>query len=167
MSLYSFGKVVCADESAMVAALRRLGARAGVSLVFRVDDGDLDEMTKVQRLQGQGVVFSIHSGPDEMDATRLWCDAMTSVRQCASSRTTAGAVGPHAGEAALACFLATRLGQACEGLFGLGCPAAVALVDGGIERVLSGSALECLHTIAADVRLPWDRSPNRLYFAGG
>lgn len=167
MSLYAFGKVVGTDEAAIISMLRTVGGDSEVCFQPSVDDGDIDEMMKVPQLRGPGVVFSIYCGPNETDATRLWCDAMTSVSQCSSSLvTTMGDGSPQAGEEALRCFLDTRLGRACEGLFGLRYPTALALVDGGIESVLHGSALECLHRIAADVRRPWDQSYNRLYCTG-
>jgi len=159
MSLYAFGKIVSPDEVSTLSQLDAIGRET--STVFRegVDPGDLELMlTEAPQLRGPGVAFSLVSGPDQSDATALWVEAMAATRPSGGATKGAAAAGEVCGA-----FLATRLGQACRGVFGLGGVSAVALVDGGIERVFSGTADGCLGQIGEDIRVPWDQSPNRLY----
>lgn len=158
MSLYAFGKVIGVNRSEIMSKLTVVGRATSTEFRWTVDDDDVEVMkAEAPVLQQTGVAFSLVSAPGGTDATALWAEATDAARPMVLA-----AVRPVPDDG-YRLFLETRLGRACQGVFGLGVGSAIAFVDGGVEAVFEATAAGCLEKLAEDVRQSWDRCPNRLY----
>lgn len=179
MSLYVFGKVggdVTTTGQAMQ-TLRRLGDR--LSVVVSDDSLEKDDREEIDRglgsLTGPGVYFMICSNENDPDATELWIETQALAMELLQNEgidpfvfNLSDALQINFPDGYYQAIAQSRFGELVDGLKSISASAvvAIALVDGGIERVKKGSPDDCITEIFRSLILPWDCSPNTLYVFG-
>jgi hypothetical protein len=150
----------------------------GQSLGFGVHRGGFEEdedgvLAEHGLLRANCLDFSISDTSESSDGTRLWNEALVEARRVLAVvgyEDTASIDSCRAETLTLPnnyydTVAQTRLGSACRkviqelGLNG----GAIGLLEGGIERVVSGSPGQCLDRIFRLFLVPWDCGPSAIY----
>src|SRR5262249_3108584 len=154
-----------------------LCAQLGITVLYdQLDEEDFSGIAEEVKNFGQlRLGYTIYANEADHDATPLWIEA----RAVAIEGFQKRGVNPSAFKVDDVLqlphhdnyrkeILKSRLGGFVNGLRLLSQDAvvAVALVDGGIDRVKRDSANSCVNEILDSFILPWDCLPNTLYVFG-
>jgi hypothetical protein len=142
------------DESAqLVSTLKSVCEFDGVQLdIDKLGTDDREALEESEYLRGPGVFFEISEPRHTGDASRLWNEAMVSIRQYLTTGECDAARLPNG---LLRDLSTTALGRASTGVLGTGSTAGIALVEGGIEEIFVAPHETCLRRIVCDVAKPW------------
>jgi hypothetical protein len=178
MSLYIFGSVISLQRNTLhKEKLAELCAK--LNIVLMLDQLDDDDMHTLDEVIGQAFdveqemfYFTISSGLNDPDATALWIEA----RALSVDIMKEVGINNYPVNAAdlqqinwpadyRQRMQACRLGNFVSGLEGnqIGNLIAIALVDGGVERIERAPANVCIENILRSMILPWDCTSNTLY----
>jgi hypothetical protein len=176
MSFYLIGRIHCdpTERESSVAALFCAMAVSGVQAgVGGFEDDEKSELMAEGYTWPPGVDFRLSDASDQVDATKLWLESMSSardslvsIRNCVPSSFTYDALRSMSlPEKYFAAASQTRLGRAVDCIINrLGAAGGLlALVEGGVENIVYCTAKECFDDILKTILLPWDLLPNNAY----
>jgi hypothetical protein len=176
MSLYIFGGIVpkVNHKTSFKPHLRELCDRLNIFVTF--DSLDTDDQVQIydamKRFGSLNCEFQIFTSQTDADATQLWEESRNfaisllkekSIDALSISWSTLSEMELPAEYYER--ILETRLGGLINGLKLLSPDAVVgvALVDGGIEEVKTGTADQCVKELLKSLVFPWDYSANTFY----
>ncbi len=173
MSLYIYGRLAC-DASRRIQLFAELSSGAsdaGTALHGgTLDQDESDLLSQYGLPKDAGIDFVLTTGVGDTDSVRLWTEAMEAGRGVLRAHGYANVSSLNYDRAAQLNLPAdyydtvgaTRLGRVTRQiLVAARCPAgAIALVDGGIERVIDGDPPALLEQIYRTFLVPWDCTPN-------
>ena len=178
MSLYVFGKFVTTKDDLSLCKQELLALSAKLNLhvvVDSIEDEDAEIVDDaVNDPDNDGFYYSVFSNREDHDATVLWVEAIElahkQFRQAGIdplSITPASIDEMHFPSEYFQEIVKSRLGAFIDRLELLASnrTLAIALVDGGVERVLQAPFEVCGKEILRSLVLPWDRISNTLYVA--
>ena len=178
MSLYIFGKLVTSKDDLTLSKQELLALSANVDIHVAVDSIDEEDAAMIDEAIGSpangGFYYSVFSNGGEHDATILWVEALglahDLLRQSQLdplSITPANIDQMQFPSEYFEGIVKSRLGAFIHTLEVLASnrTLAIALVDGGVERILNAPFSVCATEILRSLALPWDRLSNTLYVA--
>jgi hypothetical protein len=140
MSLDCFGKVIPVEGDSGGFAFP-----SGAFLPGFIDEGDVENLDRLDWVPGAGSYFTIGEGPTQPDATALWIEASAlPIERVRESRL---------GHAVYALLFDPRILRG-----------GIAFVDGGVETKLRGTPAECWAWFLERIPKPWTGLDNPVMF---